>query len=253
MSRSRVMSRVVLAMGILVCLWAVGASAQTTTSSATETKAFEVITVQGNTLVVTLPEGTREITVPDDFRFMIDGKAMSVHELKPGMKGTAQITTKTTVTPVTVTEVKNGTVVLKSGGTVIVRTDTDVKAFSQADIDKRGISLSRAGKPATLADFREGDRLTATIVTSKPPRVITEKEVQAMLAKAAPAPAPAAAPPAPRISQAPPPQPAPASQQQASARTLPKTASSMPLVGISGGAFLAVALALTIRRRRQSD
>ena len=36
---------------------------------------------------------------------------MSVRELKPGMKGTATITTRTTVTPVTVTEVKNGTVV----------------------------------------------------------------------------------------------------------------------------------------------
>ena len=36
---------------------------------------------------------------------------MSVRELKAGMKGTATITTRTTVTPVTVTEVKNGTVV----------------------------------------------------------------------------------------------------------------------------------------------
>ena len=55
------------------------------------------------TLVVSLPEGTRELTVPDDFRFMINGQPMSVQQLKPGMKGTATITTKTTVTPVTVT------------------------------------------------------------------------------------------------------------------------------------------------------
>ena len=39
------------------------------------------------------------------------GKPLSVRELKAGMKGTATITTRTTVTPVTVTEVKNGTVV----------------------------------------------------------------------------------------------------------------------------------------------
>jgi hypothetical protein len=242
-------------MGTLVCLWTVSASAQTT-SSATETKAFEVIAVEGNTLVVRLPEGTREITVPDDFRFMIDGKPMSVRELKPGMKGTAQITTKTTVTPVTVTEVKSGQVVLKSGNTLIVRTDNDVKAFTQDEVDKRGVRLMRSGKPATLADFREGDQLTATIITSKPPRVVTEKEVQAMLAKAAPAPAAAAAPPAPRVAPSPaaPPPPA-APPQQASAattRTLPKTASPLPLVGMSGGAFLAAALALTFRRRRLS-
>ena len=87
---------------------AVSLAQQTTTS--TETKTFEVLAVSGNTLDVRLPEGTRELTVPDDFRFTVNGQQLSVHEMKPGMKGTATITTKTTVTPVTVTEVKNGTV-----------------------------------------------------------------------------------------------------------------------------------------------
>ena len=73
-------------------------SAQQTTT--TETKKFQVIAVDGNQLVVKVPEGTRELTVPDDFRFNVDGKMLSVHELKPGMAGTATITTKTTmVTP----------------------------------------------------------------------------------------------------------------------------------------------------------
>ena len=67
--------------------------------------------MDGNTLVVRLPEGTRELTVADDFRFIVNGQPLSVRELKAGMKGTATITTRTTVTPVTVTEVKNGTVV----------------------------------------------------------------------------------------------------------------------------------------------
>jgi hypothetical protein len=49
--------------------------------------------------------------------------------------GDAQITTKTTVTPVTVTEVKHGRVVLKSGNALIVRTDNDVKAFTQDNGD----------------------------------------------------------------------------------------------------------------------
>ena len=94
----------------LVCLTAVVSLAQQTTTS-TETKTFEVLAVDGNQLVVRLPEGTRELTVPDDFRFIVNGKPLSVRELKVGMKGTATITTRTTVTPVTVTEVKNGTVV----------------------------------------------------------------------------------------------------------------------------------------------
>ena len=104
---TRAAIRVVLS-GALVCMTAAVTLAQTTTT--TETKKFQVIAVDGNQLVVKLPEGTRELTVPDDFRFNVDGKMLSVHELKPGMAGTATITTKTTVTPVTVTEVKNGTV-----------------------------------------------------------------------------------------------------------------------------------------------
>ena len=57
-----------------------------------------------------MPEGTRELTVPDDFRFTVNGQQLSVQQLKLGMKGTATVTTRTTVTPVTVTEIKNGTV-----------------------------------------------------------------------------------------------------------------------------------------------
>src|SRR5262249_44380539 len=87
-------------------------------STTTETKKFTVLAVDGNVLDVRLPEGTREINVPDDFRFTVDGKQMSVHELKPGMSGTATITTTTTVTPVTVTEVRNGVVQRVMGSTI---------------------------------------------------------------------------------------------------------------------------------------
>ena len=210
--------------GALVCLTAAVTLAQTATTS--ETKKFQVISVDGNQLVVKLPEGTREMTVPAGFQFNVDGKMLSVQELKPGMAGTATITTKTTVIPVTVTEVKNGTVMQAQGNSIIVRTDDGIKMFTQSDIDKRGVKIMRDGQPATISDFRTNDRLTATIVTAKPPRVMTEKEVQATLAKSgggAPAGAPAAArgagarqPDAPAASQ-----PAPTSGGEP--RTLPKT------------------------------
>ena len=182
--------------GFLVCATAAVAVAQTSTT----TKQFQIISVEGNQLVVKLPEGTRELTVPSDFRFNIDGKSLSVQELKPGMSGTATITTTTTVTPVTVTEVKNGTVMQTMGTSIIVRTDEGMKMFSQADIDKRGIRIMREGKVAEISDFRVNDRLTATIITTKPPRVLTEREVQATLAKANPgAGAAPAASPAPGV------------------------------------------------------
>ena len=270
---SRVLSRVVLTVGTLVCL-AAGAWAQVA-STASETKKFEVIAVDGNQLVVNLPEGTREITVPAGFLFNIDGKQMSVQELKPGMKGTATITTKTTVTPVTVTEVKNGQVVIASGGAIYVRTGGDVKMFTQGDVDKRGVKIMRGGKPAAVSDFRAGDTLTATIITSKPPQVVTEKEVQATLARApepaaAPLPAPAAAPPAaappaaagpapataaPAAASSEPPPAAPAASAapvQTEPPSLPttqqETSSAWPLVGL--GLVLLVVVALVVRRRR---
>ena len=199
--------------GALVCLTAGAAQAQTTTSSS-ETKKFQIISVDGNVLVVKLPEGTREMAVADDFRFNVDGKMLSVHELKPGMSGSATITTKTTTTPVVVTEVKNGTVMQNMGTSILVRTETGMKMFSQADIDKRGIKIWRDGKLAEISDFRANDKLTATIVTTKAPQVMTEREVQATLAKSGGA-AAAGAPERPR-------RPLPSQQQLRRQRQQPR-------------------------------
>ncbi len=252
------MSRVVgLTLGLL-CLTAGATLAQQTTAS-TETKTFEVLAVDGNQLVVNLPEGTREITVPAGFLFTVNGQQLSVGQLKPGMKGTAAITTRTTVTPVTVTQVKSGTVMQNSGSSIIVRTDEGIKMFTQSDVDKRGVKIVRDGQPAQVSDFRQGDRLTATIITSKPPRVMTEKEVQATLSKTTGAATPAAT--SGRGATTAPAAGTQAAQAQTSApstgapRTLPKTASSWPTLGLAGVLLLAIGCALTIRRRlvRQSD
>src|SRR4029453_10535036 len=93
---------------------------QAQTGTTSETKKFRIIAVDGNRIVVRLPEGTRELTVPDHFRFNVDGRMLSVRELETGMAGTATITTRTTVVPVTVTEVKNGTVTKAPGTSIIV-------------------------------------------------------------------------------------------------------------------------------------
>jgi len=245
---SRSLTRVAL-IGVLMCLVGAVSFAQTTSTTLTENKKFEVISVDGNTLVVKLPEGTREISVPDDFKFTVDGKQLSVHELMPGMAGMATITTRTKSTPVTVTEVRNGEVVMAGGGSIFVRTpDGQTKAFTQSDVDKRGIKIVRDGKPAQVSDFRQGDQLSATIVTTKPPRVVTEKEVQAALAKPA-APAAAAAAPRAPAAQAAPAAPAPAEPAPQTARALPKTASAQPLIALIGLSSLLLGLTLTIRRR----
>jgi len=186
----------IVAIAAVVGLVAAGA-AQAQTHMSTETKSFEIISVDGNVLVVKGPEGSREITVPPDFLFTVNGKKMSVGELKAGMKGTATVTTTTTVHPVYVTEVKNGEVVKAVGTSVVVRSKDGYKMFSQGEVDKRGVRIYKDGKPVQLSDLRVRDRLTAVIVTEGPPHVMTQKEVDATLAAepapAAPAPAATAA------------------------------------------------------------
>jgi LPXTG-motif cell wall-anchored protein len=157
------------------------------------------------------------------------------------MKGTATITTTTTVTPVTVTEVKNGTVVRQTGGSIIVQTAEGYKSFTQGDVDKRGVTIVRDGKAVTVAELREGNKLTATIVTSQPPKIVTEKEVQLTPAAAGAAAAPAKAPASASAAES----------SSGASETLPKTASPMPLLALLGAASLVTGMGLTALRRRR--
>jgi hypothetical protein len=180
----------------LTLLGAGAVTAQSQVQTTDELK-FEVISVDGNNLVVRDQNGTRAVTVPEDFKFTVDGKSMSVHDLKPGMKGTATVTTTMSFRPVYVTQIKKGTVVRQVGTSVHVRTDEGVRWFKKADIDARGVQIFMNGKPVRVTDLKEGDQLTAMVITEAPPEVITEKNVQASLdAAEQEAAAEAAAPPA---------------------------------------------------------
>jgi hypothetical protein len=172
------------------------ASAQKTTTS--EVRRFQVVSVDGNKVVVKGQRGSQEITVTDDFRFTVNGKKISVHELKPGMRGSATITTTTTVTPVHTTEVRNAEVVQASANSIIVRGAKGFQMYSEGEVEKRGIKIYKNGRPVAFSDLHAGDKLTATIVTEGPPKVVTRREVQARLNNPPPPPsrAPAAAPPA---------------------------------------------------------
>jgi hypothetical protein len=192
---------------------------------------------------------------------------LSVQQLKPGMSGTATITTKTTLVPVTVTTVKSGVVTQTLGGsTIIVRTDEGFKMFNQGDVDKRNVTIMRDGKPAQISDFRVNETLSAVIITSAPPRILTEQEVKASLAKAGGAAASSAAAPAPARSNAgattsgaatakpaaASPQPAAAAPSGEKPTQLPRTASPLPLLGLVGLVSLVTGLGLTVVRRRQT-
>ena len=203
-----------------------GANAQSTTTTTTGVRNFEVISVDGNYLLFRDQFGTHDISVPPDFRFNVDGRSLAVSDLRAGMKGTATVTKTTTVRDVYVTEVKKGTVLSQTGRSLVVKEDTGkIHRFSQADVDERGIQLFMGDKAVRVFNLEAGDQISARIVTAGPPEVLTERQVDAILAKAEP-PAPAAPTPAPAPAPAPAPEPAasaPATESAAAPAVEPAT------------------------------
>ena len=173
-----------------------------------------VVSVNGNKVVAEDAAGkATEYTIPDGFKFQLDGKDIGVADLKPGQHVTATITTTTTVTPVYVTEIKSGKVLVVSGQSIIVRGPHGNQVFSNQDAVKRNATIMKNGEKVSISDLRAGDIFTAVIITDEAPRVVSEKEVDAMVhAAPAPAAAPASAPaPAPTAAPAAAPAEAPAS------------------------------------------
>lgn len=170
---------------VLASLLAASPAATQTTGTTRETRSFEIVSVEGSTLVVRENSGTHEYNVPDDFRFIVDGKPLGVRDLRPGMKGTATITTTVTSRPVYVTEVHSAEVIQASGASVLVRADDGFHMYSPGDVEKQGIKIYKDGKRVEMGDLRRGDRLTATIVHERPGQPLTEQQVQATLASAA--------------------------------------------------------------------
>jgi len=156
---------------------------------------FEIIAVDGNQLVVRDQLGTRELTVPPDFRFSVDGKSLAVSDLHAGMKGTAVVSTTTTQHPVYVTTIKKGTVTFQNARSIQIKEDNGkIHKFTQSEVDKRGIRMYTGDKAIQLAQLNPGDKVSATIVTEGQPEIVTSTAVDAKLAAE---PAPAAAAPAP--------------------------------------------------------
>ena len=222
---------------------------QSETTTSTRTVNATVVSVNGNKVVGKDATGkATEYTIPEGFKFQYQGREIGVSELQPGMNVSAKITTTTTMTPVHVTEIRTGKVLAVSGDNVIVRGPQGNRQFSNKDAEKRNATIMRDGQKVALSDLRPGDNFTAVIVTDAEPRVVSEREAQAMVSGGAPPPAEAVAPaparaPAPAAAPAPAPAPAPAA--------LPKTATQVPIAGLMGLLSIAAAVGLTLLRRKR--
>ena len=227
-----------LILGIcLVCLAVGSVAAQTRTI---EIRNGEVLAVPGNTVIVRGPDGVKEVTIPEDFRFQMDGRSVGVRDLRPGMRFTAVIKTVETPLEMYTTEIRKGTVVHTVGSTVLVRDETGkVNKFTAKDMKAKNVVVYRGGKQVDSMALREGDVITAEVVTKLPPEIMTEEQVNVYV-RNAPKPAPRPT----RAAQAKP-RPAPRPRPKA----LPKTGSSLPLVGLAGLILVAGGAALTLTRR----
>jgi LPXTG-motif cell wall-anchored protein len=209
----------------------------------------EVVYVSGNDLVVRMESGeVRHVTVPDSARATVDGKQLSVHDLKPGMKLQRTITTTTTPRTVTTVRTVSGKVWQVSAPNSVILTLAD-GTNKQYKIPK-GQKFMIDGQEKTAFDLRKGMNVSATVVTAVPETVVAQQRkvtgsappppptppAEGALLIETPAPAPVAAAPAPSA-----PEPPPAS--------LPKTGSVMPLIGLLGLLCSGLSIGLRMLRR----
>ena len=244
-----------LAAGLV--LWATAglALAQVKTTTATETgqpmqtiqvERGEVWYVSGNDLVVKMEDGTLRnfMNVPDDVRATVDGKQLSVRELKPGMK--LQRTISTTVTPALITTVQTitGTVFFVSPPKSVILTLED-GTNQQFDIPQ-GQMFEVQGKTVDAFGLKKGMKVSAAKIIQTPATMTAQ---QRSVTGNMPPPPPPNTPIL--IAQGEPKQAPPPPPPVASARPekLPVTGSTLPLVGLAGALALGLGVLLGVLRR----
>jgi len=228
----------------------------------TEVRSGNVVYVAGNDLVVKMDNGeVRHFVVPEGGIFHVGGKELTVHELKPGTHLSQTITTTSTPRIVTTVRTIKGKVWQVNAPHVILTLPNGTnKQYKVPD----GTKFNIGDETKTVFDLRKGMNVAATIVTETPEVVVTRN---ARVTGTAPAPVQAALP---RPATPPTAGPilieevvvtAPEPQQSAAvtapeatrSRELPKTGSSLPLIGLLGLLNLSAGLGLrALGRARHS-
>lgn len=209
----------------------------------------EVVTVQGNDLIVKMEDGTiRHFpNVPESARINVDGKQLGIHDLKPGMK--LQRTITTTSTPQTIKTVQSvtGTVwnVMPPKSVTLTLEDGTNQTFKIP----KGQKFTVNGQTTDAFGLRKGMKISATKIVEQPSIVVSQhRQVTGTMP--------------PPVATTPPPPPPPADQPilivaevvevpaapAAAPAKLPKTGSNLPLVGLIGMLSLSAALALKLLR-----
>ena len=127
-----------------------------------------MVYVQGSDVVLRLTNGeVKQLECPDSSKFTVDGKELTVHDLKQGMKlGELNTTTVPCRSVDTVETMKIGTVGKTIGNTIIIKTTDGVNKMYRVPSESR---IAIDGKEISLDGLREGDKITVTVVKLSPP------------------------------------------------------------------------------------
>ena len=196
-----------LATGTLGLAFAVqiGAQVQTTTATTPGERSHtvtvnrgEVYAVDGNDLIVKMQDGTfRHFPdIPESARATVDGKQLSIHDLKPGMMLQRTIITTTTPMIVTTIQTVTGKVWHVTPPTSVILTLED-NTNQQFNIPKDQ-KFNVDGQMVDAFALRKGMKVSATKIVEVPSVVSSVRQRVTGATPAAPAPqkgeAPAAAP-----------------------------------------------------------
>jgi hypothetical protein len=210
----------------------------------THVKNAEVIHVSGHEVVVELENGKFELlNLGQDFRFQVDGRDLTVHELTPGTKLSQEIHTIATPQEVTTLRTVNGKVWHVNAPHLILSfPEGENRAYTVPD----GIVFHIDGQDKTVFDLRKGMNISATVLTVEP---VQSASMHTVVTGQAP-PRPNVMFEGPMLIE--PTREAPAvtaALEQPTAEELPKTASLVPLAGLLGFLSMALYAGLRIVRR----
>ena len=233
----------ILAVGAIGLAFTVRMSAQVETSTDTDTTGHNktvtvekgtVAMINGNDLYVKMADGSiRHFpNVPESTKVNVDGQMLGIHELKVGMHLQRTITTSTTSQVVTTTKTVTGKVwhVNPPLSVILTLDDGSNKEFKIP----KGQKFDVNGQQTDAWGLKKGMIINATQVVEQPVEVVARQ------VKLTGQPLPPPPPPPPDqpvliavLTPAPAPAPAPAAPAAAPA-ALPKTGSSLPLIGLLG-------------------
>jgi hypothetical protein len=134
-----------------------------------------VVYVEGNTLVALTSNGViEEFEVPASRKFVIDGKELTVGQLKPGTNLTLTVTTTTTPVTARTTTIGTGKVFWLSQTVVIVTLPNNERRMYRPDESYR---FTVDGKPASIHDLRKGMTISAQKIVEEPRTEIATNSV----------------------------------------------------------------------------